>query len=87
MRKLTTAERLIEMEQKLDRNTNKLDRLETCQKDVEKKVDATHDAILNLPTELDKRYPTRMEFNAFKWGLGILVAALTVASILIRIGG
>ena len=59
------------MEEKLDTNGKRLEAVELSTKE-------THDAVLQLPDELQKKFVTRMEFNAVKWVGAMVVLILTV---------
>ena len=78
MTKLTNTERLLLIE----KDVSDLKEDVHVLKDL---TDKNHDLLLKLPQKLDDRYPTRREFNAIKWVLGISVSILAVYEVLVRL--
>lgn len=76
----TEIERLIVVEQKLDRNTKIITRLEKNQGALDEKLDKTHDAVVSLPEELQTKFVTRLEFAAVKWVAGLVAVILGILS-------
>jgi len=85
---MTNAERLTAMETKLDENARRLQK-------VEKKTDATHDAVLKLPHTLADEFITKAEHRALSkrtknvekaiYGVGAFVIMAVVTALLARV--
>lgn len=83
MANLTTAERMLRLEDKVENNGKRITRLE-------QKVDKTHDAVLQLPQELRKHFATLDQHlevrkdvedlkNDRKWITRLVVATVIMA--------